>query len=66
MHGADGLAGGDFVADLFVDHQAHSGVDGIFFLLAAAAEHHASDADAFAIDAGDKPRLRGGELDRML
>src|ERR1700674_3426923 len=50
VNGTERLAGGNFVPDLFMDDDAHSGIDGIFLAFAASTEDHASCADLFARD----------------
>src|SRR6202163_3767552 len=50
VNGAERLANGNFVTDLFVDDDAHSGIDRIFLAFAASAENDASGADLFARD----------------
>ena len=42
------------VANLFVQDQAHGGIDDIFFFFAAAAEHQAGDSDLLALNAGNE------------
>src|ERR1700693_4560560 len=41
VNGAERLAGRNFVTDLFMDDDAHGGIDGIFFAFAASAKNDA-------------------------
>src|SRR3981081_1366988 len=50
VNGAERLADGNFVAYLLMNDDAHGGIDGIFFALAASAEDDAGGADLFARD----------------
>src|SRR5216684_3515472 len=49
MNGAERLAGSDFGTDLFMDDDAYSGIDGIFFAFAASAEDDTGSADLLAL-----------------
>src|SRR6266403_4054936 len=50
VNGGERLAGSDFVADLFMDDDAHGGIDGIFFAFAASAENDTGGANLLARD----------------
>src|SRR5262249_51168608 len=51
------------VADAFVKFEAHTGVDGVFFFLAAAAQRGERDAELLAFSCGDVARGFGGYSD---
>ena len=48
VNGAERFAGRNFVAYLFMNDDADSGIDGIFLAFAASAENDAGGADLFA------------------
>ena len=54
MNGAERLSLANRVAYFLVQDQAHRGIDDVFFLLAAAAQHQAGNADLLALDAGNE------------
>ena len=66
VNGAERLANGNFVTDLFVDDDAHSGIDRIFLAFAASAENDASGADLFARDSRHISGLATRHLDAVI
>src|SRR5262249_37172319 len=52
VDGYQRLAGGDAVADARVKLQSHAGIDRVFLLLAASAEHRQRDAKFHAVGGG--------------
>ena len=53
--GAEWFALLDRVANFLVQYEAHCGIDRVFFLFAAAAEHQAGNSHLFALDKIDEP-----------
>src|SRR5208282_246319 len=66
MNGAQRLALCDFVAYLFMNHDADGGIDGIFLALAPSAEDNAGGSDVFAGDRRHISRLWTGHVDAVL
>ena len=50
------------VADAFVKFEAYAGIDRVFFLFAAAAEHGQRDAELLALRGGDVAVGAGGDI----
>src|SRR5512135_792526 len=62
MDGAQRLAPNHALPHLLVQDEADSGIYGIFFLLPAAAQHHAGDSDLLALNRAHKPIPRAEHL----
>ena len=60
-HRAERLAGFHRIAEPLFDDQADAGIDRVFFLFAAAAEHHAGNADLLTLNRGDEAVGRRGD-----
>ena len=55
MDGAESFAGGDGVANFFVNHDSHGRINGIFLPGASAAQKHAGGANLLTHDGGNVP-----------
>ena len=66
MHGAERLAGGNSVADLFMNFDTDSRIDRIFLAFAASAEDDASGANLFAQDARHISALWTRHIDTVI
>ena len=66
MDGTERLAGGNRVADFFVNDNPDGRIDGVFFLLAAASENYAGGANLLALNGGDKSGSGTANLDSVL
>src|ERR1700686_4077645 len=66
VDGAERLANGNFVTDLFMDDDAHGGINRIFLAFAASTEDDASGADLFARDSRYIASLTTGYLDAVI
>ncbi len=54
MDGAERLSLANRVANFFVQHQTDSGIDDVFFLLAAAAQYQAGHAHLLTLDGANE------------
>src|SRR5947209_2862386 len=66
MNGGKSLAGAHLMSHFLVEHQPARGIDNVFFLAAAAAEHETYDAHLLALHRGDEAGCRTLYLDSIL
>ena len=63
---ASGSRAATCIPNFFVQHDAHRGIDGIFFALTSAAEDDAGSSNLFALHAEMKPASRARHLHAAL